>query len=41
VTYKKSKMHTIFIVDRKVDLITPLLTPFTYEALVDEFFTIK
>lgn len=34
-------MHSLFIVDRKVDLITPMLTPFTYEAIIDEFFTIK
>lgn len=31
-------MHTLLIIDRKVDLITPMLTPFTYEAMIDEIF---
>ena len=29
------------ILDRTVDFITPLLTPLTYEALIDEFLGIK
>ncbi|CAD8049642.1 unnamed protein product [Paramecium sonneborni] len=41
ISFKESKMHTLLIVDRKVDFITPMLTPFTYEALIDEVFTIK
>ena len=29
-------VQALVILDREVDLVTPLLTPFTYEALVDE-----
>ncbi|CAD8143363.1 unnamed protein product [Paramecium pentaurelia] len=35
-SFKESKMHTLLIIDRKIDFITPMLTPFTYEALIDE-----
>ncbi|CAD8158810.1 unnamed protein product [Paramecium octaurelia] len=38
---KESKMHTLLIIERKLDFITPMLTPFTYEALIDEVFSIK
>ncbi|CAD8134065.1 unnamed protein product [Paramecium octaurelia] len=41
VSFKVSKMHTLLVIDRKVDFITPMLTPFTYEALIDEVFSIK
>ncbi|CAD8134304.1 unnamed protein product [Paramecium pentaurelia] len=41
ISFKESKMHTLLIIDRKVDFITPMLTPFTYEALIDEVFSIK
>ncbi|CAD8050914.1 unnamed protein product [Paramecium sonneborni] len=41
ISFKESKMHTLLIIDRKVDFITPMLTPFTYEALIDEVFNIK
>lgn len=39
--FKQSKLACLLIVDRGVDLITPMLTPFTYEALIDEYFKIK
>ncbi|CAK71082.1 unnamed protein product (macronuclear) [Paramecium tetraurelia] len=41
VSFKESKMHTLLIIDRRVDFITPMLTPFTYETLIDEVFSIK
>lgn len=31
-------MHTLLLIDRKIDFITPMLTPFTYEAMIDEIF---
>ncbi|KAF8910066.1 Sec1-like protein [Gymnopilus junonius] len=36
-----SKIDSVIILDRKVDLITPLLTQLTYEGLVDELIGIK
>eukprot|EP01027_Heterolobosea_sp_BB2_P009962 GEZU01014671.1.p4 GENE.GEZU01014671.1~~GEZU01014671.1.p4 ORF type:complete len:143 (+),score=51.44 GEZU01014671.1:746-1174(+) len=35
-----SEIDSIILIDRMVDPITPLLTPLTYEGLVDEFFGI-
>eukprot|EP00750_Incisomonas_marina_P010092 INCI16240.3.p1 GENE.INCI16240.3~~INCI16240.3.p1 ORF type:complete len:714 (-),score=145.80 INCI16240.3:2064-4205(-) len=35
------QIDTCLILDRDVDLITPLLSPLTYEALIDEFMGIK
>ncbi len=32
---------TLLLLDRTVDLTTPVVTQLTYEGLVDEFFTIK
>lgn len=37
----ESKLFSLFIVDRKIDLITPMLTPFTYEAILDDLYGIK
>src|SRR6266704_319987 len=36
-----SAMDCLIILDRRVDMITPLLTQLTYEGLVDEVFGIK
>ncbi|PFH52295.1 hypothetical protein AMATHDRAFT_46418 [Amanita thiersii Skay4041] len=35
------KIDCLVILDRRVDMITPLLTQLTYEGLIDEVFTIK
>ncbi|PRP80086.1 vacuolar protein sorting 33A [Planoprotostelium fungivorum] len=35
-----SDIDQIIIIDRQVDLITPLITPLTYEGLIDEIFGI-
>jgi hypothetical protein len=32
---------TLMIIDRTVDLITPVVTQLTYEGLIDEFYGIK
>lgn len=34
-------MLTIHSLDRETDLLSPFVTPLTYEGLVDEMFTIK
>ncbi|KAF8336635.1 Sec1-like protein [Cantharellus anzutake] len=34
-------IDSLIIIDRNVDLITPLLTQLTYEGLIDEFFSIQ
>ena len=34
-------IDTLIIIDRNVDLVTPLLTQLTYEGLIDEFFGIQ
>jgi hypothetical protein len=36
-----SKIDSLIILDRHVDMITPLLTQLTYEGLVDELIGIK
>ena len=36
-----SKFDSLIILDRRVDMITPLLTQLTYEGLVDELIGIK
>lgn len=36
-----SKIDSVFLIDRAVDLITPLLTQHTYEGLIDENFGIS
>jgi hypothetical protein len=35
------KFDSLIILDRRVDMITPLLTQLTYEGLVDELIGIK
>lgn len=39
-TSQPSQIDSVVIIDRTVDLITPLITPLTYEALIDELFGI-
>lgn len=34
-------VQNIMIVDRNVDLVTPLVTQLTYEGLIDELFTVS
>jgi hypothetical protein len=36
-----SEIDTLILIDRKVDMISPMLTQFTYEGLIDELFGIK
>jgi hypothetical protein len=35
------KLDALIILDRRVDMITPLLTQLTYEGLIDEIIGIK
>ncbi|KAL0480344.1 vacuolar protein sorting protein VPS33 [Acrasis kona] len=35
------EINTLILIDRKVDLITPMVTQHTYEGLIDELFGIK
>jgi hypothetical protein len=35
------KIDSLIVLDRRVDMITPLLTQLTYEGLVDELIGIK
>ena len=35
------QIDAIVLLDRSVDLVTPLSTPLTYEALIDEIYGIK
>jgi vacuolar protein sorting-associated protein 33A len=35
------KIDSVIILDRRVDMITPLLTQLTYEGLIDELIGIK
>ena len=34
---KVPQIDTIIILDRQIDLISPLITQLTYEGLIDEF----
>ena len=38
---KTSQIGTLFLIDRAVDFITPLLSQLTYEGLIDEVYKIK
>lgn len=38
---KRSRLDTLVLLDRRVDLVSALSTPLTYEALLDELLTIK
>ncbi|CAK9293655.1 unnamed protein product [Gordionus sp. m RMFG-2023] len=40
-SYSSPNTTTLIILDRSVDLLTPLLTQLTYEGLIDEIFGIK
>ena len=35
------EIDTLLLLDREVDLVTPLITPLTYEGLIDEFIGIQ
>lgn len=35
------QIHQLILIDRRVDLVTPLLTQLTYEGLIDEIFGIR
>jgi hypothetical protein len=35
------EIETLIILDRDIDIITPMLTPSTYEGLIDELYEIK
>ena len=37
----ESRFDSLIVLDRRVDMITPMLTQLTYEGLIDEFFGIK
>ena len=36
-----SEIETLIMLDRRIDLVTPLITQSTYAGLVDEIFGIK
>ena len=38
---KQGPIDYLILIDRQVDLVSPLLTPLTYEGLIDEMFSIK
>jgi hypothetical protein len=38
---EKSSIDALFVIDRKVDLVTPMLTPLTYEGLIDDVLHIQ
>ena len=38
---RPDKVDALIVLDRKVDMITPLLTQLTYEGLIDELVGIK
>ena len=40
-TSQPGQIDAVILLDRTVDLITPLVTPLTYEGLVDELFGIN
>jgi hypothetical protein len=40
-TSPSDKLDSLIILDRRVDMITPLLTQLTYEGLIDEVIGIK
>uniref|UniRef100_A0A915IKD1 Vacuolar protein sorting-associated protein 33A n=1 Tax=Romanomermis culicivorax TaxID=13658 RepID=A0A915IKD1_ROMCU len=40
-TSAKFKIDRLLILDRSIDLITPLITQLTYEGLIDEYFEVK
>jgi len=38
---ERSEIDELILLDRTTDLVTPLLTPMTYEGVIDEFYPIK
>jgi hypothetical protein len=38
---KESDFDSLFIIDRTIDILTPLKTQFTYEGMIDEMFGIN
>lgn len=38
---RSDKMDSLIIIDRRVDMVTPLLTQLTYEGLIDEMIGVK
>ncbi|EGG14795.1 Sec1-like family protein [Cavenderia fasciculata] len=40
-TTVSKEIDTLMLIDRQVDLITPLCTPLTFEGLIDDFFSIN
>ncbi len=37
----KPEIDTLLLIDRDVDLVTPMVTPLTYEALIDDIIGIE
>jgi len=37
----RPEIHTLVVIDREVDLVSPLVTPLTYEGLIDDFIGIE
>ena len=38
---RQPEIDSLVLIDRVTDLVTPLLTPLTYEGIIDEFMGIK
>ena len=38
---QRSEIHTLVVLDREVDLVSPMVTPLTYEGLVDDLIGIE
>jgi hypothetical protein len=41
ITNRPSKIDNLVLLDRNIDLLTPMMTQLTYEGLIDETFDIK
>jgi hypothetical protein len=39
--HQRSEIDTLIVIDREVDLVSPLVTPLTYEGLLDELLGIE
>eukprot|EP01038_Epipyxis_sp_PR26KG_P009327 gene9327-12565_t len=39
--YQRSEIDTLIVLDREVDLVTPFITPLTYEGILDDIFGIE
>ena len=40
-TSQPPQFDTLLLLDRNIDLLSPLITQLTYEGLIDEFFSIQ